>query len=70
MPWITATGQSGQEVKKFNILIEEEDMTAKLQWSLLELHSFPVTAKAEKSWSRDTKEADGGGHFPAFKADQ
>lgn len=38
---------------------EEDDMTAKLQRSLLELHSSPVTAKAEKSWSRDTKETEG-----------
>lgn len=35
-------------------------MTEKLQSSLLEPHSFPFTAKAEKkNWSRDTKETEG-----------
>lgn len=49
------------EVKKLNTLIEEEDMTKKLQSSLLEPHSFPFTAKAgkKKNWSRDTKETEG-----------
>lgn len=64
----------GQEVSK-NILIEDEDMAAKLQRSLLELHSFPFTAKAERKKKKKKKreleprhKGDwGGGHFPAFK---
>lgn len=38
---------------------EEEHLTAKLQRSLLKLHSFPVTAGEEKGWSQDTKETEG-----------
>ena len=37
-------GLLGHRVKKWEVFIEEGEMTAKLQKSLLELHSFPVIA--------------------------
>lgn len=47
----SSIGTLGQE--------EEERLTAKLQKSSLKLHSFPVTAAAQKRCSRDTKETEG-----------